>query len=65
MDRTQEIKETLRLLEGYWTEHPELRLGQVVANASHVTTKNFDPFYMEDMQFRNFCKENLPNEDDD
>lgn len=64
MERTQEIKETLKLLEKYWMEHTELRLGQIVANASHVVTSNFDPFYMQDVQFRSYCRDNLPNEDE-
>lgn len=65
MQRSEEIKETLELLERYWLEHPELRLGQIVSGASHAQTKNFDPCHMKDIQLRNFCRDNLPVEDND
>jgi len=33
-----------------WLAHPELRLGQLIASATHRATGSFDPFNIEDNQ---------------
>lgn len=42
------IKQVLKELEIYWTERPDLRLGQIVCNLTLEITKKADPFFVED-----------------
>jgi len=47
------IKPLLKQIEAYWTQHPDLRLAQIISNAnSHrqkgSDTVNHDVFYLED-----------------
>lgn len=44
----QRIPRLLKDLEGVWRENPDLRLGQMVSNASGFKKKDCDPYYMED-----------------
>jgi hypothetical protein len=43
-DREVQIRETCRLLEAVWQKYPDLRLCQLIVNA---TNKN-DPYYVSD-----------------
>lgn len=45
------IPETLSKLKEYWERHPDLRLGQILANAGYDLNRKFDPFYVEDDHF--------------
>jgi hypothetical protein len=38
----------LRQMEQVWKANPELRLAQLIANATHFRTGGFDCFYLED-----------------
>jgi hypothetical protein len=43
------ISPLLKELEAYWLENPDLRLGQIVVNASQQSsTSGVDPFFIED-----------------
>ena len=42
--RIREIKVHIAILEKFWSEQPELRLGQIIVNHS----EGLDPFYIED-----------------
>lgn len=44
------IKTIIKKLEKYWSENPDLRLGQIIANCvrAHDGRLNCDPFYIED-----------------
>jgi uncharacterized protein YihD (DUF1040 family) len=43
------IHPIIKLLEKYWSEHPDLRLGQIISTMhSYSTGKNTDLFYVED-----------------
>lgn len=44
------IPDALAILGRVWYEHPDWRLGQVIANAvrAHDGRANCDPFYIED-----------------
>jgi hypothetical protein len=44
------IPDVLRRLEKVWREHPDLRLGQIVSNATSSIMASTDPFYVEDDQ---------------
>lgn len=49
MSRPKErIEPLLNRLREAWLTAPELRLGQIVANASNEIRNDFDPFYIED-----------------
>ncbi len=40
----------MKEIEEYWVQHPELRLGQIIANCvrAYDGILNCDPFYIED-----------------
>lgn len=44
------IKKIIGLLQLYWEDHPDLRLGQIISNCVrlHDGRLNCDPFYIED-----------------
>ena len=47
------IKPLLKQIEDYWTQHPDLRLAQIISNANSSRQKgsdtvNHDVFYLED-----------------
>ena len=44
------IKSIIEEIEEYWVQHPELRLGQIIANCirAYDGRLNCDPFYIED-----------------
>ena len=42
------ITAILELMRQYWTERPDLRLGQMLSNFSFNINKNSNPFYLED-----------------
>lgn len=44
------IKFIMKEIEEYWIQHPELRLGQIIANCvrAYDGRLNCDPFYIED-----------------
>ena len=42
------IPEVLNALWAYWIKHPDLRLGQIVSNASSQHRSDPDPYYLED-----------------
>ena len=48
----------LALLEVYWNQYPDLRLGQIVCNFS----TNTDPYYIEDNELQRRIEEALAEE---
>lgn len=42
------IDAVLSQVKAYWKAHPDLRLGQIVVNASSNATGQMDPFNVED-----------------
>ena len=48
MRRPERIKKVLRLLEQYWKGYPDLRLGQILVNASYIIKSEEQVFYLED-----------------
>lgn len=55
------INKVLELLRTYWLSHPDLRLGQIVSNASGIRQLD-DPFYMEDDQLERWLRRQLRQE---
>lgn len=45
--REMVIEETGEVLMRFWAAHPELRLGQIVANAAKIAN-DIDPFFLDD-----------------
>lgn len=50
----------MSLLQKYWEKHPDLRLGQVIANLTPPYLGN-DPFYMEDDELEQHLLAQLQN----
>lgn len=50
MRNPQRIDIVLNELEEYWKKHPDLRLGQIIANCvrAYDGRVNCDPFFIED-----------------
>lgn len=48
MRNPKRIPIILKELEEYWTQHPDLRLGQIVSNFASPGIERIDPFYTED-----------------
>lgn len=38
----------LNALREFWVKHPDMRLGQIISNASFEAIRDPDPFYVED-----------------
>ena len=57
------IPEVLAALGEYWQKHPDLRLGQIVSNATYWGDDSgafhLDPFYLEDDRLLAALKEAL------
>lgn len=42
------IPSVLDVLRQHWERHPDLRLGQIMANLSYQTQGRFDPYHLDD-----------------
>ena len=43
------IRPALERLRSYWLSHPDLRLGQIIGNATgYLKDGSYDPYYIED-----------------
>ena len=54
MKNNNSVDETIKVLADFWTKFPYLRLGQIVANAWTVHSKNkptIDLYYLKDSDF--------------
>lgn len=49
--------ELLNTLEEYWDNNPNLRLGQILSNASIDINHQRDPFYVSDKAFMEWLKD--------
>jgi uncharacterized protein YihD (DUF1040 family) len=55
------IPHVLRMLEVYWETHPDLRLGQIILNATS-RAEHPEPFYIEDEVLRDALKDMMVDE---
>lgn len=46
-------------LEEYWSDHPDLRLAQIVGNAGKELGYGNDPYYMEDDELLKYLNNKL------
>lgn len=44
----ERIVKVLQEVALFWIDHPDLRLGQIISNASSSIKNNSDPYYMEE-----------------
>jgi len=42
------IVRVLYAVREFWVNHPDMRLGQIISNASFEAMRDADPFHMED-----------------
>lgn len=42
------IPEVINAVWTFWNKHPDMRLGQIISNASSQNRRDPDPFYLED-----------------
>lgn len=59
MTRDEErIPTVIEELEEFWKENPDLRLAQIISNASQERSFGKDPFYMEDNELLIYIRNN-------
>lgn len=61
----ERIDEVLDVVEKYWREYPDLRLGQLICIAANEANYDDDPFYMEDYELQSVLERRLRDENDD
>ncbi len=44
----ERIPAVLEAIKTFWVNHPDMRLGQIIGNASYEAMGDPDPFYVED-----------------
>lgn len=61
----ERIPELLSVLEEYWREHPDIRLGQLLTiMASDAGHGDGDPFYLEDSELERILRRRLEEDTD-
>lgn len=55
----ERIPRILEKLEEYWKDNQDLRLGQILSNASYIKNHTNDPFYLVDREFEEYLDSQL------